>query len=402
MLLSVCLITKNEERFLEGCLKSVGGIADEIVLVDTGSTDATCEIARAYSARILHHEWAHDYAAARNRGIAAARGRWILCIDADERLEEASRLPALIEEAPPEAGGFLIARQDLVTDPDDGRTQVIPIGIVRLFRRHPAIRYAGSVHERPGDTILEAGLEIRPTTRVRLTHCVKELEAEQLKSKQEYYLGLLDRELQADRANFWAEYHRGKTLWYLQRVEEAQASFERVLASTVPRRGMRAWALNSLGALLSETGDGDGALRLVEESLRLCPGQSFAYCVLGDILYRMGRFEDAVCAFHEVKPGPDAQLSREQIHGDLYMTAERQAYKIGCCHLALGRLREASDGFRRGLLVNPSDAGCYYGLGIVAEQAGERELAFALAGAAALHDPTWRRPGELLARLRAG
>ena len=189
MLLSICLITRNEERFLEGCLESVAEVADEIVLVDTGSNDATCEIARAYGCRILHHDWDHDYAAARNVGIAAARGRWILCIDADERLEDSLQLRPLLEAAPPEAGGYLIGREDLVTDPDDGRTQVIPIGIVRLFRRHPGIRYVGAVHERPGDTILDVGLQIHPTTRVRLTHQVKELNPERLKAKQEYYLG---------------------------------------------------------------------------------------------------------------------------------------------------------------------------------------------------------------------
>src|SRR5690242_6151247 len=106
MFLSICLIVKNEERFLEGCLETVAGIADEIVLVDTGSTDATCEIARAFSCRVLHHEWDHDYAAARNVGIGAAQGRWILCIDADERLEDAASLRPLIEAAPPEVGGY--------------------------------------------------------------------------------------------------------------------------------------------------------------------------------------------------------------------------------------------------------------------------------------------------------
>src|SRR5437763_828404 len=110
MLLSVCLITKNEERFLAGCLESIAGIADEIVLVDTGSTDATRAVARSFCCRILRHELADDYAAARNLGIAASRGRWILCIDAYERLEDASALRPLIEAAPPEAGGYLIVR----------------------------------------------------------------------------------------------------------------------------------------------------------------------------------------------------------------------------------------------------------------------------------------------------
>jgi tetratricopeptide (TPR) repeat protein len=400
MLLSVCLITKNEQRFLEGCLASVAGIADEIVLVDTGSTDATCEIARSFSCRILHHEWSHDYAAARNVGIAAARGRWILCIDADERLHDASQIRLLIQNAAPAVGGYLIERHDLVTDPEDGRTHVLPVGIVRLFRKHPEIRYIGSVHERPGETILNAGLEIHVATTIKLSHLVQELTPERLKAKQEYYLGLLDGELQKNKNDFWAEYYRGKTLWYLQRLSEAKASFERVASTEGSPRAMRAWALNSLGALLSENGDWEGALQSVQASLRLCPSQSFAYCILGEIFYRMRRFDEAADAFGRVRLSLDPKLTKDQVHGDLYMTVERQAYKIGCCRLAQGKLQEGSDWFRRGLQSNTADAGCYYALALIAEQMGDRERAFALAGAAKLNDPKWQEPRELLERLR--
>jgi tetratricopeptide (TPR) repeat protein len=400
MLLSVCLITRNEQRFLEGCLASVVGIADEIVLVDTGSTDATREIARSFSCRILQHEWAHDYAAARNAGIAAARGRWILCIDADERLHDASQVRPLIQSATPEVGGYLIERHDLVTDPDDGRTHVLPVGIVRLFRKHPEIRYIGSVHERPGDTILNAGLEIHVATTIKLSHLVMELTPERLRAKQEYYLGLLQRELQENENDFWAEYYRGKTLWYLQRLDEAKASFERVASTEGSPRAMRAWALNSLGALLSEMGDQEGALQSVQASLSLCPKQSFAHCILGEICYRMRRFEEAADAFGRVRLSLDPRLTKDQIHGDLYLTAECQAYKIGCCLLAQGKFQEASDWFRRGLQSNGADAGCYYALALIAEHMGDRERAFALAGAAKLNDPRWQAPGELLERLR--
>ena len=86
MLISVCLITKNEEKFLSDCLQSIREIADEIILVDTGSTDRTVEIAGAFGCRVIHHEWQNDFSLARNTGITAANGKWILCIDADERL----------------------------------------------------------------------------------------------------------------------------------------------------------------------------------------------------------------------------------------------------------------------------------------------------------------------------
>ena len=76
--LSVCMIVKNEERFLGQCLASVKDIADEVIVIDTGSTDRTIEIAREHGAQVGHFEWCNDFAAARNASIAPATGDWIL------------------------------------------------------------------------------------------------------------------------------------------------------------------------------------------------------------------------------------------------------------------------------------------------------------------------------------
>jgi tetratricopeptide (TPR) repeat protein len=84
--LTLCLITKNEEALLPGCLDSVKGVVDEIVLVDTGSTDRTMELARAAGATVLERPWDDDFAAPRNLAARHAKGGWILMLDADERL----------------------------------------------------------------------------------------------------------------------------------------------------------------------------------------------------------------------------------------------------------------------------------------------------------------------------
>ena len=96
--LSVCMIVKNEERFLGQCLASVKDIADELIVIDTGSTDRTIEIAREHGAQVGYFEWCNDFAAARNASIAAATGDWILFLDADEELSlaEKQNLPVLL------------------------------------------------------------------------------------------------------------------------------------------------------------------------------------------------------------------------------------------------------------------------------------------------------------------
>ena len=84
--LSLCMIVRDEAQLLPGCLESVRGAVDEIVAVDTGSSDATPEIVRAHGGLLLRHAWREDFSAARNVSLDAATGDWILWMDADERL----------------------------------------------------------------------------------------------------------------------------------------------------------------------------------------------------------------------------------------------------------------------------------------------------------------------------
>jgi len=84
--LSACLIVKNEAHCLARCLESLVGLVDEIIVVDTGSTDATQEIARQYTQQIFTYPWRDHFAEARNIALQQATGDWILIIDADEVL----------------------------------------------------------------------------------------------------------------------------------------------------------------------------------------------------------------------------------------------------------------------------------------------------------------------------
>lgn len=84
--ISLCMIVKNEEACLDRCLKSVHEFVDEIIVVDTGSTDRTVEIAAAYGAKICHHPWENDFSKHRNQSLSYATGDWILQLDADEEL----------------------------------------------------------------------------------------------------------------------------------------------------------------------------------------------------------------------------------------------------------------------------------------------------------------------------
>ena len=94
---SLCMIVKNEEAVLERCLNSAAALADEIIVVDTGSTDATKEIAGRFTDRIYDFPWRDDFAAARNFSFSKAEGDYLMWLDADDVLPEAS-LRLLLEE----------------------------------------------------------------------------------------------------------------------------------------------------------------------------------------------------------------------------------------------------------------------------------------------------------------
>lgn len=146
-LLSLCMIVRNEEAMLSECLKSVAGLADELVVVDTGSTDATVAVAQGFGARVLHADWQDDFSAPRNLGLQAAQGQWILVLDADDRLEAADRPAVAALLAQPTHDAYWFRTISYVGDRPGGSSITCPH--IRLFRNAPEIRYHGRIHEWP-------------------------------------------------------------------------------------------------------------------------------------------------------------------------------------------------------------------------------------------------------------
>ncbi|WP_159081933.1 glycosyltransferase [Paenibacillus sp. CAA11] len=132
------MIVKNEERCLERCLNSVQNIVSEIIIVDTGSTDRTIEIAKQFTDKIYSFEWINDFSAARNFALDHATGEYILHLDADEYLYEGTEC---LQEELDKSYYFLRIRNEL----GQGRAQTHLF--VRLFRNQPSMRYEGKLHE---------------------------------------------------------------------------------------------------------------------------------------------------------------------------------------------------------------------------------------------------------------
>ena len=135
--LSVCLIVKNEERFLAQCLESIRDIAHQIVVVDTGSTDRTIEIAKEFKAEIHTFAWNDDFSAARNEALKHATGDWVLSLDADEELLPEHKRTILEEIKAADAMGYRLPIIDKGSE-EEGCNYV-----PRLFRNAPGLCFAG-------------------------------------------------------------------------------------------------------------------------------------------------------------------------------------------------------------------------------------------------------------------
>ncbi|RPF82773.1 MAG: glycosyltransferase [Synechococcus sp. TMED20] len=146
-MLSLSMIVRNEEARLAACLASVKGLADELVVVDTGSTDGTIAVAEAAGARVERIEWPGDFAPARNHAMDFLSGDWVLVLDADEQLrpEVIPSLKALM--AQPDVLVINLLRYEL------GAAMAPYSNVSRLFRRHPGIRWSKPYHSMIDDSV---------------------------------------------------------------------------------------------------------------------------------------------------------------------------------------------------------------------------------------------------------
>lgn len=168
--IALCAIARNEAQNLPRLLDSVRDVVGEIVLVDTGSTDATAAIARQRGARVVTEPWQDSFARARNAGLEAVQAPWVLVLDADEALhpDDRTALRALPDQLTEAEGCFLPVISFLGVQP--GHDQLHDARLA-LFRNRPEHRFSGVIHEQ----ILPAIRAARPhsqviTAPVRILH----------------------------------------------------------------------------------------------------------------------------------------------------------------------------------------------------------------------------------------
>lgn len=197
--LSLCMITKNEEKNIKACLDSMVNIADEIIIVDTGSTDRTIEIAKSYGAKVFSYKWNDDFSEARNISLEKATKDWIIVLDGDEVLpkEDGKKLKNIINATSMEA--LYLRLENIVDNKSLGDAVVL-----RVFRNNKLYRFRNKMHEQVIFSIEEnAGKDKIQATNLKILHYGYDPKIYNMVDKQKRNLKILESYPEEDRDGYF-------------------------------------------------------------------------------------------------------------------------------------------------------------------------------------------------------
>ncbi|MHB8090686.1 MAG: tetratricopeptide repeat-containing glycosyltransferase family 2 protein [Syntrophales bacterium] len=258
--ISLCMIVKNEEAFLAQCLESVKDCVDEIIIVDTGSTDRTVEIAESYGAGIYHHPWENDYSKHRNQSLSYATGDWIFILDADEELfaEDNHKVRHAVRDN--KVDYYHCQFHDIMKD---GSVKGI-FNLVRLFRNNRGMNFTQKVHEQ---------LQIRGKgafSAVRLRHYGYDLSPEKMNAKHIRTITLLKEMLETPPAEVYTEaylLHQLASSYSMHREPDKAVEYGEMALEVISRKKLR---YDFCVTTFSMVARGYCALGKFEDAERIC------------------------------------------------------------------------------------------------------------------------------------
>jgi tetratricopeptide (TPR) repeat protein len=365
------MIVKNEEHNLPDCLAAVAGLVDEIVVVDTGSSDRTREMAGRLGARVFDFPWVDDFAAARNESRRHATGDWIFWLDADDRVDEVnrSRLRTLFS-APPEEDRACSMRTEVLLP--SGSTTAMDH--VRLFRNDPRICWKYRVHEQLLFGTAWLADSARKTD-VVIQHLGYQDGAVMMR-KGERNLRMLEMDHRDDPGDPVVCFNLGWTYLGLGRFADALPCLQRSLQRSAPTLSIvrRLYPLlvkahRELGqyqqaATICAEGrkryPDDRDLLAQDERLRAVLAQLF---VQARDFHRAGAFERAEALYRQVLVADPGQV--------------QTLYLLGAACDAQGKVDEAEASLRQAVQLAPDNADAHNHLGVVLARKGRLEEAVA-------------------------
>jgi glycosyltransferase involved in cell wall biosynthesis len=255
--LGAAIIVKDADASILRALESLSGFAQQIIVIDTGSTDQTPQICSRFGAELHFRTWTNNFSEARNYALARMRTEWIIQLDADEELDGNSLRDALPLLATPQIGGLHTQIWNVLEGGIESEHRY-----TRIFRRHPTIRYEGAIHEQIAGSIRQAGFEIVDSP-VVIHHFGY---VEYSREKIERNASLLRKELAEKPNDVWLSYHLGLTEFAAGNQTVAELLLESIVPSSELSIEQYETARLRLGQIALAAGLSDKARRWLDFS----------------------------------------------------------------------------------------------------------------------------------------
>ena len=280
--IAVVIIVRNEARCLQRCLDSARPWADEMWVLDTGSTDATVQIALRCGARVGHFRWCEDFAAARNAALSMTNAEWCVVLDADEWVSEgADRLAALRYQAPDFVGQIRVA--SLIQNGAPSGDATAPSWLTRVLPR--GVAYAGRVHEQPVSDLPRRKLSV---TAMHDGYLPEHMLPKQGRNQRLLNLAMVDQPWDA-----YFNYQLGKDFEVGGQFAQAQPHFAFALTHGDAQAGWRHDLVLRALFTLKKLARFDDAVDLAEAEMPRWAGSPDFYFTLGDVLLDWAAAEPA-------------------------------------------------------------------------------------------------------------
>ena len=342
---SACLIVKNAEASLPRCLESIANLVRELIVVDTGSTDATPARAEALGGRCYHFPWVDDFSTARNESIRHATGRWILWLDADEYLDEPNRkkLQTLLAGLPGEDAAYLMTGRSLLANG-------APLDCLntRLFRNHPQIRWHYRVHEQITPAVLALGHPLRSTDIVIAHSGFEDIQVH--RGKLQRNLRLLELDLQDNPDDPFVLFNLGTAYADMGRLEEAITALQRSVSLAPREHATARVAALALLQCYRRLGRYNEALAVCLEGRRRNPEDVAFLFWQGQLLLDQRNLAGAERCLSELVrrgPAPAAAMVDAALRGYL------APHTLGLVYSAQGRAAEAEKQWKAVVSTHP-------------------------------------------------